>query len=305
MIAGCDSPTQSTSTSNKHKIEQSMSNQDENRSLPISFAPPGINTLTDIDIANDSYGNESVVIQGVISGGSQGGWGGENDEYEVHCFDFVAWRREDGPVVDQELTILRAVPPEFDYWDDFPEYSVQKISVLLSSDESRAVFEKAIASNGQDEELSNISDNLQNPVSIETKRFGTLNLDRRMGQFVGETKWNKKSIRIAFDSENEKINSSALSTAETIWGSRAEWNKRIEAIAVSKLLELKNSTWLKDGESEFSAKQFVAAMSLTSVSIDSEGGFTFWYDDGELFWGHLIKVQGNQEEGPTDASIQG
>jgi len=304
-VAGCGIPNNDASTSRKHLMDQAMPDQNENKSLPISFSPPGIKPLTNIDIADDSYGSESIVIQGVLSGESQGGWGGENDDYEVHCFDFVAWKRQDGEVVDRKLTILRAVPPEFDYWDDFPEYSIQKISVLLSSNESRAVFEKALPLEERDDELHAISENLQNPISIETKRFGTLKLDRRTGQFWGETKWKKKPIRITFDSENDGVNKRSLATAETLWASQAKSNNRIEALAVSELLELKNGTWLKQGESEITAKQFVAAMSLTSVSVNSEGGFTFWYDDGELFWGHLIMVHGNSKEGPTDASIQG
>ena len=56
--------------------------------MPSAFIPPGIKSLAKIDLPDISYENETSVIQGVVSGSSQGGWPGQNDGYEVHCFTF-------------------------------------------------------------------------------------------------------------------------------------------------------------------------------------------------------------------------
>ena len=273
--------------------------------MPISFAPPSIKSLGEIDTADDSYGGEPVVLQGVVSGKSQGGWGGENDDYEVHCFSFVAWRQDDGAIVNHELTVLRAVPPEFDYWDDFPKHSIQKIRALLSSDRTRAIFKEALPPQGQDKELEAISTGLQNPVSIETKRHGTLKLDRSINRFVGKTKWSKKSVDISLDASNEKLAEKAIATAEILWSSQAKWKNEIEALAATELLDLKNDSWLQEGETALTKKKFITAMSLTSISIDSDGSFTFFFNDGDLFWGHMIIVSGDPGKGPTEAKIGG
>ena len=46
-------------------------------------------------------------------------------------------------------------------------------------------------------------------------------------------------------------------------------------------------------------------MRLTSINTYPEGGFEFWHDDGDLFWGHYIQVSGSLDEGLTSADIPG
>jgi len=279
-------------------------NANSEDAMPTSFAPPGI-ALGDIDDADASYGSEFVVIQGVVSPSSQGGWPGENDDYEVHCFTFAAWHRLGEPVVKRDLTILRPVPPDADYWDDFPEHSIHRIRVLLSSDEMRAIFEKAIPVDVADGELQAIAVELQQPVVFSDDVFGDLVLDRSIEWFESETKWNGETVRLTFPVNDERPDETALMTAKTLWSDQAAWKERTEQFAVKELLELKNGAWLEDDESEFTAERFIAAMTLTSISICPEGEFEFWYDDGDLFWGHSIMVSGNLQDGPTDAGIHG
>lgn len=268
-----------------------------------SFTPAGIESLADIDTADSSYESQCVVIQGVVSPSSQGGWSGENDGYKVHCFSFAAWRRLGEPIVIRDLTILRPVPPDGDYWDDFPKHSIQRISVLLSSEGTRAVFDKALPVDSPGEELQKIANELQKPVVIPTERFGDLVLDRSMSWFEGETQWNGVTIRVTFPEEKDRVPDDALKTAESLWSDQAGWKKRIDEYVVKELLELKNDTWLDEGESELTAAQFIATMELTSISISYDGEFEFWFDDGNLFWGHSIMVSGNLQEGLTDAGI--
>lgn len=275
--------------------------------MPSAFHPPRIETLTAIDTADASYGKESIVIQGVVSPGSQGGWSGKNEGYFVHRFSFAAWRKPSEPVQNQELTILRAVPSNADYEEDFPEYTVQKIRVFLSADQTRAVFESALPMDGSDEELLAIAEEIQKPVIISTKQFGNLTLDRSIDWFEGNAKWNEKSIEITFSVEpgEQTLPHEALQTAERLWSDQAKWNKKIEDYVVQELLELKNGTWLDEGEKEVTRQQFLDRMTLTSISIDPDGEFEFWYDDGDLFWGHSISVRGNLKVGLVDAGIQG
>jgi hypothetical protein len=46
-------------------------------------------------------------------------------------------------------------------------------------------------------------------------------------------------------------------------------------------------------------------MRLTSITVGHGGRFTFWHEDGDLFWGHSITVSGTLAKGPTDADIPG
>jgi len=46
-------------------------------------------------------------------------------------------------------------------------------------------------------------------------------------------------------------------------------------------------------------------MKPESIIIREDGGFDFWYEDGDLFWGHSIEVCGNFDDGFRDAAFHG
>ena len=46
-------------------------------------------------------------------------------------------------------------------------------------------------------------------------------------------------------------------------------------------------------------------MKLESVNAYPDGAFAFWYDDGDLFWGHAIQMTGNLKEGVTGVDTPG
>jgi hypothetical protein len=96
----------------------------------------------------------------------------------------------------------------------------------------------------------------------------------------------------------------ALRVAEELWEHQKEWKERVEAYAVEKLLSLKNSAWLEDDEEEVSPEIFKSRISLATITVDAEGFFSFWYDDDGLF-DHSIHIEGNPQDGITDASIEG
>ncbi len=97
----------------------------------------------------------------------------------------------------------------------------------------------------------------------------------------------------------------ALQVARALWKDQEQWARRIEDYAVQELLRLKNESWLDAEEVELTADQFKARMTLESITVEPDGSFDFWHDDGDLFCGHSIQVSGNLSEGPTDADIPG
>lgn len=74
---------------------------------------------------------------------------------------------------------------------------------------------------------------------------------------------------------------------------------------MQELLTLKNESWLEPGERKVSPMEFASRISLEAVSLYPDGSFVFWYDDGDLFWGHSIRVCGSADEGLTDTDVAG
>lgn len=273
--------------------------------MDADFFPPGISSLTEIDTAVVSYDHNPVIVQGVVSPSGQGGWGGTNPQYEIHCLSFAAWQIGDEPIVEREMTILRPVLPDADYFEDFPKLTIQSFRLMLSTDRTRAIFVQSLPAKSRHADLSRIAMELKKPVIVTTKRFGDLILDRRIDVFQGEGKWNRRTVSISCDRDESGGIENALMTAEALWDDQKSWRQRVEAIAVKELLPLKNENWLDEDEAELTADDFLSRMKLTSIGVHADGEFDFWHDDGDLFSGHSIQVSGNLQDGPTRANIAG
>lgn len=271
------------------------------------FAPPPLDQLSSVDMADCPYEASPSRIEGVISMGVQGGWDGRGD-YCVHCFSLAAWKPVGEVVRQTELTILRPVPSGNEnppsYFRDFPELTIHRLEVLLSQDGSRAVFIAAIEKNIEDADLKAAAEDLSKPVIIETECFGSLTLSRQIDCFEGEVMWDGGMVEIILRPDDDLTVTSALKNSVALFDNVATWARRIREYAVTEVLEMANDWNVEEGR-KISANEFLERMTLTVIQIDRDGGFTFLHDDGDLFWGHSIEVSGTIKDGLTNCSISG
>lgn len=67
--------------------------------------------------------------------------------------------------------------------------------------------------------------------------------------------------------------------------------EQTKAFAAKVLLETKNSAWVEEeGDAPLSEKEFIEALDLEGITAFSEGNFEVYFDDGDMFWGHLVQV---------------
>jgi hypothetical protein len=201
-------------------------------------------------------------------------------------------------VTDEELKTFQ---------DMIVPYEVIRIKARVVVDSvlgsPQALLEAYEGRESSDPELSQSAEQLQKPVTFEDPLLGTFTLDRRVDWFTGQVVWDGESISLNL-SESTKLES-ALRTAHALWRNQGEWNQRVRNFAVEQLLPLKNDTWLDEGEGELTPDEFRERMTLESITVNADGSFDFWHDDGDLFWGHSIQISGNLAEGPMDADIPG
>ena len=145
---------------------------------------------------------------------------------------------------------------------------------------------------------------LTQPVTIEDDVLGTLTLDRPLGSFEGRARWSGREIRVNVNGESVEAARANLDTAHELFANQEEWAQRVLEQATVELLDLHNESW-SESPTPKTAAEFQHAMTLQSISIAPNGRFEFWFDDGDLFAGHLISVRGSLDRGPFDASIQG
>jgi len=275
--------------------------------VPKDFTPPSLDRLHEVDQAATAADFQEGIleIEGVVSPESQGGWHLEKLGCGVHCFSFSAWRRPGQELNQQALTILRPVDPAGGWFDEFDGLTLHRIKVLLYKDQSRAVFAGYSDQAVDTRHLEDIAAELKRPVYLETERFGTLTLDRRLGWFEGEMSWNGETVQFQIASSDSTEIKTCLEVAQQLWADETVWKQRVEDYAVQELLDAKNDVWLDEDESPMSADEFKSRMSLESITIEPDGCFTFWHDDGDLFWGHSIQISGSLIEGLRHADTPG
>ena len=164
-------------------------------------------------------------------------------------------------------------------------------------------LEAFIGVDASDAELNQHAEQLQKPVTLEDAIFGTFTLDRRVDWFTAEVVWDGKPILLNL-SESTEVRET-LRMAHLLWERQDEWNRRIRDFAVQKLLSLKNDNWLDEDDAELTPDEFKDRMTLDSITMNADGSFDFWHNDGDLFWGHSIQIGGNLSEGPKYADIPG
>lgn len=165
--------------------------------------------------------------------------------------------------------------------------------------------------------LSQLLDKYKEVVAIEDKDCGTFTLERHFNWFTSMVDWLGKDCHVTLecDGENGTTANQALSQFKKIYGSLREWDQKFRAFAAENLTEDAND-WqdegYDDGEEEndeapaaITEETFAGRITISEFSIDAEGSYEVYYDDDDMFWGHVIIVDGSVDGGMEDAYIAG
>ena len=107
---------------------------------------------------------------------------------------------------------------------------------------------------------------------------------------------------ITLDAEPEEL-AKAQEVARTLLADAENWDRRVREYAAGELTSLAND-WA-EGEEELTPEDFMARMELSAIQVEPDGEFEFWFEDGEMFYGHSIHVMGNLTDGPDWAQMEG
>lgn len=250
---------------------------------------------------------EGELITGIVHpGGAGGGRVPPATEWTLR-FTLEEWRRADGVIRATPLSIHRTVTDEelSAMMGRISSSQIVTARVRFTGEGSAELLELVDTNVPPNDPLAARAEELSRPVTHESERFGTLRLDRGLDWWEGEATWMGNTIRIAVAATDQRELNAALATAGALWDDQGGWSERIQAFAVRELLELKNESWLDEDEAPVTEAEFRERMRLESVTVHPDGGFTFWHEDGDLFWGHSIQVGGTLAEGPDYAEIAG
>jgi len=156
-----------------------------------------------------------------------------------------------------------------------------------------------------DNELKAVLDKYKEPVELKHPEFGVLVFNKSINWFDGAISWMGSSVNISVSLDENGSPESSFNTLEALYKDSDGWSKKVTDYAVSNLLELKNDSWLRDGQEVVTASEFIGAMNLRSITVFPDGKFEFWHNDGDLFFGHSIEISGSLSKGLSHADIPG
>lgn len=173
---------------------------------------------------------------------------------------------------------------------DSPDFEVEQI---LNLSAEPTVSEKSFLENEQAE------------VKFNDEKFGEFVLNKSVDWFEGKITLNDKNVRVTLDKKEN------ISTLYKIEENSDDFIDKASGYAAQKLLDLGNE-WYEDAweedEGDFiplTIETFKEKISLDIIEVSDDGEFEFWYNDGDIFWGHVICVRGTIKDGFTYASMEG
>jgi len=105
------------------------------------------------------------------------------------------------------------------------------------------------------------------------------------------------------------FNETAIESATVLATQISNWVEEnleiVKGFAAAALLALKNDVWRVENEAPVNENEFINTIELNGLLGFSKGGFEIYFNDNDLFWGHIIKVDVDEEFNPTGASIVG
>ncbi|MDX1963583.1 MAG: DUF2262 domain-containing protein [Pirellulales bacterium] len=255
---------------------------------------------------------EPIEIVGVVQPPGPGG--GKNDNEELWSLIVIVhpWKHEGGLLDSRRLRLVQN-----GFTDDqlrqsmasIKPYSVMRARVRLFEHSPNMFLSAEVIEvrnrNDPDTELHAIASEQQKPIVLKHPLLGQLTFERGYNSFQAKLTLAEEPIRLRVDADGEAPDPATLSIAEQFWKENADWDRRLREFAAARLIELKNDTWLQEGEKPLTEAEFIKKLIPNSIGFDPPDGFTIYYDDGDIFWGHAIEIRGTLSIGPQSAEITG
>lgn len=204
---------------------------------------------------------------------------------------------------------------------DFEQYGIYRVLVrkctALELNEyqsekynNRYMLVKLLEENVHNDELKSLQGYYLIPVTIENE-LGLFTLNRQYSWFECNIDWNgaKLSVSVNTDVDNDETADKAMRTLLKCAKDKLNFDNKNREYAAQELLELAND-WLADDDSEdkpdeITKEMFKDKMKMSEMTVNSDGSITLYYNDGDMFWGHAIEIDIDEDGVYESADIVG
>lgn len=221
-------------------------------------------------------------------------------------FTLCAYVKNNGALQEDEVVVHRTIPDL--------EFSIEGLEPLtiveLTGDQiiyhgQNRINLSIVQKTGADHpELQDFLRRRLEPVVYASKDFGNFILDRRTNWFETKATWSGHEINLFLSgalSDMEQL----VDQAKRLFDRQSDWDAKFRDRITDDLLSLKNENWTEEDEKLLSEQEFRERLKVDSIVIYVGDDFEAWFDDGNLFLGHSISVQGDLGGQLHKANLQG
>ncbi|OCQ95739.1 hypothetical protein BCD64_09925 [Nostoc sp. MBR 210] len=140
---------------------------------------------------------------------------------------------------------------------------------------------------------------------IKHEILGKLVYNAELDWYESQIVVDETPISLSFSIENNHEVESILARASDVVRYLKHYAKDAEEYAVRKLLELKNETWLDEDETFLTSEEFKNQIILEGLVFSPDGEVEFYYNDGNIFFGHCIILTMDKDNCFIGAMIAG
>ncbi|MDR1800487.1 MAG: DUF2262 domain-containing protein [Lachnospiraceae bacterium] len=182
----------------------------------------------------------------------------------------------------------------------------------VSADELPYVYNsfivvKVIRKNVSNDALNEVLKEYLKPVILTDDILGEFKLNKDYGWFEGDFQWLGEKVSVSFDYVDivdRETWTQALGALRVLYNEQTQRDAEFREFAARALTETANE-WADEGAAQITREDFTKKIGLSEINVNPEGDFTAYYDDGDLFYGHIIEIKGNVEDGLKEANISG
>ena len=199
---------------------------------------------------------------------------------------------------------------------DFEQLGIYRITVrkCIPQDQTpymnnRYMLINVLEENASNKKLEALKAYYAKPVSIENE-LGSFALDRDFSWFEGSINWNgvEANVYLETDEEDGDTAKQAMKVLKRVVDNIVENDIRYREYAAEELTELAND-WMEASDEidteEITKEIFMQRMEMSEITVSSNGSLSLFYNDDDMFWGHVIEIEVDSSGEIINAHIAG
>jgi len=158
--------------------------------------------------------------------------------------------------------------------------------------------------------LEEILAKYKEPVTVNDDILGLLTLDKEYFELGCEIQFGKNEnvhISMDIDEEDESSWTEPINIARKLVLSAEKLDMDIRKFAAEKLTDNAND-WqdnLEEDIPDMTPEQFAKRLTMEELHVEDDGSYTVYYDDDDMFFGHIVVVDADIDTGFKDTYIEG